>query len=945
MHLHFLHKDLPLITKQIDNTELSLNRENVLLKKQLKHITIANNSPKNKHKAQKKKYSNGASKVGPSRRRSSMYVRKTRGLIENLTEIREEEDTTKGQGEPPSEGEEDEEIFFDAYDEDEMELESTTNEEEPQNTETNNTNSHPSQEDPNTPVTTNKPSLDETYDSSPLPYDSSPLPSQEDPNTPITANKPSLETYDSSPLHYDSTPLPSQEDPNTSITTNRPSLETYDSSPLAETQRSRSRRNQQMPKRYQDNLTDSGLSTKPKGKDIKHNSSPETQQPVYCICKTKWQDGVTYIGCDFCDDWFHHGCVGVPTDIQGIEKYRCPQCRNEGITESSTKKKQTPDEKIKNDATIIEITNKLNKSETERKSLKEDLKLEKETCKKLEIDCKTHVLTIEKKQKNLESLSNQQVKMKKELSAQLKKIEASQKKIDQMTAESTEMERKNKELKKENDAFQEFVSSGLESEAMNAELTEKREQIQKLHEVLTEKQKLIGSLQHEVNNLSTPKSNVNAQQISMLKAQVEAMESETLSLKNRNENLQHKLDTAKADYQREKDLITFLVQKQLVKDPSTPTADVTAATNQSSPPPAQLEEQLLDPETTNRNKDQEREAGSRQNKTFCVHEFFEPGSCPFDKCLFSHSITAEERKDRQIYNRLFQKKNNMRPRRNPVNKKENNNNYTWEPRRHDNNNNNKDICEAAYYNGPQSCLNQQCPYEHNLDYKRIRRGTCHFHVLGRCSRKERCRFSHQIPSSVRDNPNTLQWANAFVKPTRNSQPKQNVETSHQHSPSMLTAEQDSVTKNTTPQNNPAPATYAKSLNVNPVSSTQQQPQQQPQQTQQAQQNTCNPVIGQGKKPAPVLYSAANMEPENINVFPNSIPHGGNAWPQPATYTKTLNINPVFSPQLSQPTQAQQSTAQHVLGQGQQLAPAPVLYSAVNTELENVNVPISKPDFT
>ena len=437
MHLHFLHKDLPLITKQIDNTELSLNRENVLLKKQLKHITIANNSPKNKHKAQKKKYSNGASKVGPSRRRSSMYVRKTRGLIENLTEIREEEDTTKGQGEPPSEGEEDEEIFFDAYDEDEMELESTTNEEEPQNTETNNTNSHPSQEDP---------------------------------NTPITANKPSLETYDSSPLHYDSTPLPSQEDPNTSITTNRPSLETYDSSPLAETQRSRSRRNQQMPKRYQDNLTDSGLSTKPKGKDIKHNSSPETQQPVYCICKTKWQDGVTYIGCDFCDDWFHHGCVGVPTDIQGIEKYRCPQCRNEGITESSTKKKQTPDEKIKNDATIIEITNKLNKSETERKSLKEDLKLEKETCKKLEIDCKNHVLTIEKKQKNLDSLSNQQVKMKKELSAKLKKIEASQKKIDQLTAESTEVERKNKELKKENDAFQEFVSSGLESEAMNAEL-------------------------------------------------------------------------------------------------------------------------------------------------------------------------------------------------------------------------------------------------------------------------------------------------------------------------------------------------------------------------------------------------------------------------------------------------------------------------------------------
>ena len=39
---------------------------------------------------------------------------------------------------------------------------------------------------------------------------------------------------------------------------------------------------------------------------------------------------------------------------------------------------------------------------------------------------------------------------------------------------------------------------------------------------------------------------------------------------NRNNHLQTKLDAAKADYTREKDIITFLVQKELIKAPAKP---------------------------------------------------------------------------------------------------------------------------------------------------------------------------------------------------------------------------------------------------------------------------------------------------------------------------------------------------------------------------------------
>lgn len=35
----------------------------------------------------------------------------------------------------------------------------------------------------------------------------------------------------------------------------------------------------------------------------------ETMNTRYCLCQARWEDGVFMIGCDYCEDWFHCGCV------------------------------------------------------------------------------------------------------------------------------------------------------------------------------------------------------------------------------------------------------------------------------------------------------------------------------------------------------------------------------------------------------------------------------------------------------------------------------------------------------------------------------------------------------------------------------------------------------------------------------------------------------------
>ena len=38
-----------------------------------------------------------------------------------------------------------------------------------------------------------------------------------------------------------------------------------------------------------------------------------------------------YVGCDFCQDWFHGTCVGITqAEADGMDEYKCPNCCRKG---------------------------------------------------------------------------------------------------------------------------------------------------------------------------------------------------------------------------------------------------------------------------------------------------------------------------------------------------------------------------------------------------------------------------------------------------------------------------------------------------------------------------------------------------------------------------------------------------------------------------------------
>ncbi|GMF19455.1 unnamed protein product [Phytophthora lilii] len=53
----------------------------------------------------------------------------------------------------------------------------------------------------------------------------------------------------------------------------------------------------------------------------RHDGSPQ----IFCVCRGFEQ--APMICCDFCDEWYHSGCVDLsPRDLDGIEAFRCPRC-------------------------------------------------------------------------------------------------------------------------------------------------------------------------------------------------------------------------------------------------------------------------------------------------------------------------------------------------------------------------------------------------------------------------------------------------------------------------------------------------------------------------------------------------------------------------------------------------------------------------------------------
>ncbi|KAI9445275.1 hypothetical protein H4582DRAFT_2125647 [Lactarius indigo] len=52
-----------------------------------------------------------------------------------------------------------------------------------------------------------------------------------------------------------------------------------------------------------------------------------TEDKLYCVCKTKYDDEKVMIACDRCDEWYHTSCVHMPDlEVDLVDQFICPLC-------------------------------------------------------------------------------------------------------------------------------------------------------------------------------------------------------------------------------------------------------------------------------------------------------------------------------------------------------------------------------------------------------------------------------------------------------------------------------------------------------------------------------------------------------------------------------------------------------------------------------------------
>ncbi|XP_028310256.1 nucleosome-remodeling factor subunit BPTF isoform X2 [Gouania willdenowi] len=63
--------------------------------------------------------------------------------------------------------------------------------------------------------------------------------------------------------------------------------------------------------------------------DCKRGQDGGSNEELYCICRTPYDESQFYIGCDRCQNWYHGRCVGIlQSEANHIDVYVCPQCQS-----------------------------------------------------------------------------------------------------------------------------------------------------------------------------------------------------------------------------------------------------------------------------------------------------------------------------------------------------------------------------------------------------------------------------------------------------------------------------------------------------------------------------------------------------------------------------------------------------------------------------------------
>ena len=501
----------------------------------------------------------------------------------------------------------------------------------------------------------------------------------------------------------------------------------------------------------------------------------EQLDPICPNCKLVVDENSDGIVCEACLAYWHYECAGVDDkmvkSMNDDQDYYCVHHRQSVANEVENESKlpnlqQTNPDLEPNLVDIVEIKQEMNDMKLalnakitsledevqywkdKQYSLQEALKAKEnskiELRKKSEriislegeiVDLKQqHEKTLDKKQITLDSLGNT-------IASQKRDILKYQKQIKEIQDEKMEFEERfnvilteNKQLKADNEAHLEIAKSVITSNPSAAIDNEKLvADFQELHMVVQERDDEIKELQKRISSdAKTIDKNKDLlariadknKELKQIKTQIGSLEDQLGEEKVSKEACERDLNVRTAELEREKELNKLLTRKH------------NEIADQRSPDDVSHSTKVI------------RES-KRKLRGFCCHELLTTNSCPFgNNCMFSHDISEETRKNPSEISEAQKRKAGISSRN--IRRQ-----HPGEPVNHD------QICENVFQYG--SCTMPQCSKFHELDLQRVKRGICHLYVLDSCQRHERCWFSHEIPSCIKKDIDTIRQAKDFVK--------------------------------------------------------------------------------------------------------------------------------------------------------------------------------------
>ena len=515
----------------------------------------------------------------------------------------------------------------------------------------------------------------------------------------------------------------------------------------------------------------------------KDDKIAKTKPKLYCICRKEWEDGKFYIGCDFCDDWLHGKCVGIPKNASGIELFRCPACRdrnnNTPLTQLLPKAYDTNSlSEIQEKTTTIEaLNNTISKITSESGKLKDSLTEAEERCKKWKENSKNLQIELNKKQKLLDNHPTEILKLKTEITKSEKSHAA---KVEELKLSQEKIEALNKNLTASNNTAEILSKKCTKLEKSNTlqtmEIKELNDKVEKKNDTIKEHTGQIESLQKEKKGLELEVATVKKisdkfmqqpptkedvgngktskpkdvkqdlkkaeKEIASLKDLIKNLELVTRDLQIEKQTLQDQCDAQKHNLAREKHINNILMSFN-VNNSSPPTPTNTA--NALSPPPLGTYQML--PQTIDRSY------ASAAAK----------GAEGADSNLSPNMNHPDINKIKQM-----EMDNTPKTHDQPPSRSSNSTHSSYERTSHQNSNEVHNFCSYEFQGYGQCSHGDNCNDNHNIDFKRLKRGICfnEFFKKGSCRNGINCAYCHTLPESIRSDPAIMNSIDEKIKKSR-----------------------------------------------------------------------------------------------------------------------------------------------------------------------------------